>query len=76
MGVGKDNAVRGRKPRKIVAALGELVLALAVGRAVLGNRLVERHQRSATAMGEQYDFGDSGLPAQELDTRSAWGVLR
>ena len=67
MRVGEHDAVGRRQTGEIVAAFGELVRPLAVGRPVLGHRLVERHQRPAAAMGEQYDFGNAGLPAQERD---------
>ena len=65
MRVREHDAVGRWKSGKIVAAFGELVRALAIGRPVLGDCLVERHQRSATAMGEQHDLGDAGLPAQQ-----------
>ena len=67
MRVGKDDAVRGRQPGEVVAALDELVRALAIRHAVFRHRLVKRHQRTAAAVGEQHHLGDAGLPAQELD---------
>jgi hypothetical protein len=67
MSVGEHDAVGGNQAGQIVAAFGQLVRALAVGRSVLRDRLIERHQRPAAAMGEQDDLGDPGLPAQKID---------
>ena len=67
MRVGEYDAVGARQAGEIVAAFGELVGALAIGRPVFRHRLVERHQRTAARVREQHDLGDAGLPAQDLD---------
>jgi hypothetical protein len=67
MRIGEHDAVDRRKPSKIVGTLRELVLALAIGGALFGHRLIERHDRPAAAVREQHDLGDAGLLAQERD---------
>src|SRR5579871_3145845 len=69
MRVREHDAVSRSKAGKIVATLGELVRSLAVDRAVLGNRLIERHQRAAAAVGKQHNLGDTHLSAQKIDAR-------
>jgi hypothetical protein len=67
MRVGEDHAVDRRQLRQLVAALHDLVLALAVVRAFLRHGLVEAHDRPAAGIADQQHLGDARLLAQELD---------
>jgi hypothetical protein len=66
MRVGEDDAVGTRETGEIRRAGIEALAVLAVGRAVLGDRLVEAHRRPAARMAEQHDLGDARLPPQEF----------
>ena len=52
---------------EVVAAFAQLVGAPAVGRAFLGDGLIERHQRPAAAVAEQQDRGYAGLAPEKFD---------
>src|SRR5262245_43040836 len=66
MSVHENDPVRARQPGQVVAASSELLWPLAIGRAFLGDRLIEAHRRSAAAMSEEDYFRDPGLFPEEL----------
>ncbi len=67
MRVREHDAVRARHVGQVSLTGREALCVLAVGRAVLGHRLIEAHGRAAAAVAEQHDLSDAGLAAQEFD---------